>query len=142
MSSSVPKCSGWRFKGKTKCFQRVDATCRYYLSLTCRKYYKPYASLACKRDKRILEKRVEPLRSDVPFEKTVLQCLYFVMLDLLGISAERLAFLRNSAVFCEHLLQAVSHPICASVARGAALIKRQCCVERSEPRVLRSYGCG
>ena len=58
--------------------QRKDEVCppprlivRYYLSLTCRKYYGKEAAKACQRDKAILQKPVLPLRSDVFFEDTV-----------------------------------------------------------------------
>ena len=71
MSSPAPKHSGWRVKGKTKYYYCFVCIPRYYLSLTSHKYFKPYAFAACQRDKRILQKKVEPLRSDVCFEHTV-----------------------------------------------------------------------
>lgn len=44
---------------------------RYYLSITCCKYFGAEAGRAFKRDKAILQKPVLPLRSDIAFEDTV-----------------------------------------------------------------------
>ena len=46
--------------------------CRYYLTITGRKFFKPYASAACRRDKRILAKAVLALLETVDFERTVM----------------------------------------------------------------------
>jgi hypothetical protein len=42
------------------------------LTITGRKFFKPYASAACRRDKKILAKTVLAMLEKVNFEKTVL----------------------------------------------------------------------
>ena len=72
MSSPPPKCSGWRIKGKQKLFILDFVKCRYYLSITCRKFFKQKAIAACRRDKRILAKPILGMMSEVNFFNTVM----------------------------------------------------------------------
>ncbi|KAK8808870.1 hypothetical protein WA588_004511, partial [Blastocystis sp. NMH] len=66
----APKHSGWRIRGKQK----------YYLTITGRKFFKPYASAACRRDKKILAKTVLAMLEKVNFEKTI--CRQYPRSDL------------------------------------------------------------
>ena len=72
MSVAPPKCSGWRIRGKQKYENEDCVRNRYYLSITCRKFFKQNAAAACRRDKRILGKEVLTLMKEVKLLKTVI----------------------------------------------------------------------